>query len=541
MGQKNPISESAIEFGYKVKHANSSTEKGNCNFGGSNLTSCREHSTFNFEGRIKNGGFMEGIGISWPLAIFAGIFVIILFFVVISRRYVKVGPNEVLIISGIKHTIRDEFGNKMTVGFRIVKGGGTFVVPVFERVDHLSLELFTLDVSTPEVYTKLGVPILVDGVAQIKVKGDDVSIRTAAEQFLSKGKPEIMNIALQTLEGHLRAILGSMTVEEVYSNRDAFAQRVQEVAASDLANMGLTIISFTIRDLRDKQGYLEALGKPQIAQVKKNAIIGEAEANRDATIRSAQANQEGQTAKFIADTKVAESSRDYQMNVAQYTASVNQKKAEADLAYDLQKFKTSQAVKAEEIAVLVVEKTKQIEVQEKEISRREKELNAVIQKPADAERYRIETLASAEKFRLLTEAGGEAEATKVTGFAQADANKARGLAEADIIKAQGDSTAQAMAKKAEAWKQYNEAAIAQMLIEKLPEIARAIAEPLTKTEKIVIINSGGDGAGASKITRDVTNIIAQLPPVIESLTGLKFEDILKRIPDIGQKKTGDNK
>ncbi len=484
---------------------------------------------------------MEGIGISWPLAIFAGIFVIILFFVVISRRYVKVGPNEVLIISGIKHTIRDEFGNKMTVGFRIVKGGGTFVVPVFERVDHLSLELFTLDVSTPEVYTKLGVPILVDGVAQIKVKGDDVSIRTAAEQFLSKGKPEIMNIALQTLEGHLRAILGSMTVEEVYSNRDAFAQRVQEVAASDLANMGLTIISFTIRDLRDKQGYLEALGKPQIAQVKKNAIIGEAEANRDATIRSAQANQEGQTAKFIADTKVAESSRDYQMNVAQYTASVNQKKAEADLAYDLQKFKTSQAVKAEEIAVLVVEKTKQIEVQEKEISRREKELNAVIQKPADAERYRIETLASAEKFRLLTEAGGEAEATKVTGFAQADANKARGLAEADIIKAQGDSTAQAMAKKAEAWKQYNEAAIAQMLIEKLPEIARAIAEPLTKTEKIVIINSGGDGAGASKITRDVTNIIAQLPPVIESLTGLKFEDILKRIPDIGQKKTGDNK
>ncbi len=483
---------------------------------------------------------MEGIGISWPLAIFAGIFVIILFFIVISRRYIKVGPNEVLIISGIKHSIRDEFGNKISVGFRIVKGGGTFVIPVFERVDHLSLELFTLDVSTPEVYTKLGVPILVDGVAQIKVKGDDVSIRTAAEQFLSKGKPEIMNIALQTLEGHLRAILGSMTVEEVYSNRDAFAQRVQEVAASDLANMGLTIISFTIRDLRDKQGYLEALGKPQIAQVKKNAIIGEAEANRDATIRSAQANQEGQTAKFIADTKVAESSRDYQMNVAQYTASVNQKKAEADLAYDLQKFKTSQAVKAEEVSVLVVEKTKQIEVQEKEIARREKELNAGVQKPADAERYRIEALASAEKFRLLTEAAGEAEATKVTGFAQADANKARGLAEADIIKAQGQSTADAMAKKAEAWKQYNEAAIAQLLIEKLPEIARAIAEPLSKTEKIVIINTG-DGGGASKITKDVTQIIAQLPPVIESLTGLKFEEILKKIPDLGQKKPPDNK
>ncbi|MGE5693192.1 MAG: flotillin family protein, partial [Candidatus Zixiibacteriota bacterium] len=281
---------------------------------------------------------MEGLGISWPLAIFAGIVVIMLFFIVISRRYVKVGPNEVLVISGIKHRIKDDFGNKLTVGYRLVKGGGTFVIPVFERVDHLSLEIFTLDVSTPEVYTKLGVPVLVDGVAQIKVKGDDVSIRTASEQFLSKGKQEIMNIALQTLEGHLRAILGTMTVEEIYSNRDAFAQRVQEVAASDLANMGLTIISFTIRDIKDKQGYLEALGKPQIAQVKKNAIIGEAEANRDATIRSAQANQEGQTAKYIADTKVAESNRDFEMKVAEYTASVNQKKAEADLAYDLQKF-----------------------------------------------------------------------------------------------------------------------------------------------------------------------------------------------------------
>jgi flotillin len=224
------------------------------------------------------------------------------------------------------------------------------------------------------------------------------------------------------------------------------------------------------------------------------------------------------------------------MKVAEYTASVNQKKAEADLAYDLQKFKTNQAVKAEEIAVQVVEKTKQIEVQEKEIARREKELNAGVQKPADAERYRIETLAAAEKYRLQTEAAGEAEATKVTGFAQADANKAKGLADADIIKAQGESTAQAMARKAEAWKQYNEAAIAQMLIEKLPDIARAIAEPLSKTEKIVIINSGDGGAGASKVTRDVTQIIAQLPPVIESLTGLKFEEILNRIPNINKEK-----
>ena len=222
---------------------------------------------------------------------------------------------------------------------------------------------------TPEVYTVKGVPIIVDGVAQIKVRGDDVSIRTSAEQFLSKTADEIRSIAMQTLEGHLRAILGTMSVEEIYQNREAFAQRVQEVAATDLANMGLRIVSFTIRDIKDNQGYLEALGKPRIAQVKRDALIAQAEADRDAMISSAQANQSGQEAKFAADTKIAEANRDYQMKVAEYQASVNQKKAEADLAYDLQKFKTGQVVKAEEVQVDIVEKQKQIELQQQEIQR----------------------------------------------------------------------------------------------------------------------------------------------------------------------------
>jgi flotillin len=213
-----------------------------------------------------------------------------------------------------------------------------------------------------DVYTSKGVPVRVDGVAQIKVKGDDVSIATAAEQFLSKRTEEIKNIAMQTLEGHLRAILGTMTVEDIYQNRDAFASKVQEVAAGDMANMGLSIVSFTIRDIKDSQGYLDALGKPRIAQVKRDAQIAQAEADRDAMIRSSQATQAGQEAKFLADTKIAEAQRDYQSNMAQYQAVVNQKKAEADLAYDLQKYKTGQLVKAEEIQVTIVEKQKQIEL-----------------------------------------------------------------------------------------------------------------------------------------------------------------------------------
>src|SRR3989440_339765 len=468
------------------------------------------------------------------VAAIAIVIVIFIFLAIWAGRYTKVGPNQVLVVSGRKHTYRDPDGTIQSRGFRIVKGGGTFVIPVVEKVDLLSLELLTIDVQTPEVYTSKGVPVRVDGVAQIKVKGDDISIATAAEQFLSKGVDDIKNIATQTLEGHLRAILGTMTVEDIYQNRDAFASKVQEVAAGDMANMGLSIVSFTIRDIRDSQGYLEALGKPRIAQVKRDAQIAQAEADRDAMIKSSQATQAGQEAKFVADTKIAESQRDYQMNVALYQASVNQRKAEADLAYDLQKYKTGQLVKAEEVQVSIVEKQKQIELQQQEILRKQRELEANVQKPADAERYKVETLANATKFQLETEAAGAASAAKAKGFASADvakatglaeaeANKARGLAEAAIIEAQGRATAEAMKQKAESFKQYNEAAVIEMIIRILPDVAGKISEPLAKMEKMVIINSGnGVGGGGSKLTGEGTQNIRQLPPGLESLTGIQF-------------------
>jgi flotillin len=484
---------------------------------------------------VTNGGIII------PAVLIIVVVFFLLIYVVLSR-YTKVGPNEVLVVSGRKHRYVDPDGTERVRGFRIVKGGGTFVYPIVEKVDILSLELLTIDVQTPEVYTSKGVPLKVDGVAQIKVKGDDISIATSAEQFLSKGTDDIKNIAMQTLEGHLRAILGTLTVEDIYQNRDAFAAKVQEVAAGDMANMGLGIVSFTIRDIRDSQGYLEALGRPRIAQVKRDAQIAQAEADRDAMIKSSQAQQAGQEAKFVADTRIAEAQRDYQMNLAVYQASVNQKKAESDLAYDLQKYKTGQLVKAEEVQVNIIEKQKQIELQQQEILRKQRELEANIQKPADAERYRVETLATARRFQIEAEAAGSAAAAKATGFANADvakaaglaeaeANKAKGLAEAAIIEAQGTAQAEAMRQKAESFKQYNEAAVIEMLVRILPELAGKISEPLSKTDKITIINSGnGNGGGASKLTGDVTAIMAQLPPVLESLTGVKFEQLLKQVP-----------
>ncbi|HEY1012690.1 MAG TPA: SPFH domain-containing protein, partial [Herpetosiphonaceae bacterium] len=355
------------------------------------------------------------MGVFVLVGVFALLLIVLMVLTFIASRYVKVAPNEALIISGRRHQRSDG----SIRNYRIVSGGATFVWPVLEKVDRLSLESVTLDIETPEFYTKLGVPMRVEAVAQIKVRGDEVSIGTAAEQFLSKSLDEIKSIAYQMMAGHLRGMLGTLTVEEIMAGHEAFAQRVQDVSASDLANMGLTVVSFTIREISDSNGYLQALGRPQIAQVKKNATIGESEATRDATISSAQAQREGQLAKLTAETAIAEADRDHKMHLAQFEASVNQKKAETDLAYDLQRFKTAQSVTQEQVQVEIVRKARETEVQQQEALRREQELIATIRKPAEAERERMILLAEAEAINLKRVAEGRAEAAQRVGTAEA--------------------------------------------------------------------------------------------------------------------------
>ena len=478
---------------------------------------------------------MSGIG---AIAILSFVFVVFALAFVYASRIKKVGPNQVLIVSG-----RGEQPS-------VVTGGRKFIWPVLERVDDLSLEIMTIDVTTPDVPTVKGVPVTVEGVAQTKIGSDENSIRTAAIQFLAKSQEEIRHIAHETLAGHLRAILGTLTVEQIYRDREAFAQKVQEVSGEDMASMGLEIVSFVIKDISDEEGYLEALGRPRIAEVKRDAAIGEAEADRDATIESANARQKGESAKFAAETKIAESKKDFEVQKAAYELETNKKQAEAELAYTLQQNITNQTVRQEAVQIEVVEKNKQIEVQEQEVSRREQELDATVKKPAEAERFKVQTLAEARQYQLQTEATGEAEAIRKKGEAEADAAKAKGLAEAEIlrqkglaeaevIKKQGLAEAEATLKKADAWKEYTQAAVIQQLLDKLPEVASAISQPLAKTDRIVIVNSGGDensGAGASKITNDVTNIIAQVPATIEALTGM---DLLGAIGNLGALKNAD--
>ena len=432
------------------------------------------------------------------------------------------GPNRALVISS---------GRKAP---KVVVGGRAFVVPIIQRVQVLSLEVMTLTPSTAKVYTKEGVAVTVDGVAQVKVASEEGAILRAAQQFLGKRPEEVANIALQTIEGNQRAILGTMTVEEIYQDREGFATNVLKVAGGDMANMGLEVVSYTIRDIQDDQGYLDALGIPRTAEVKRDAAIAQAEADRDATIRQAQADrdsgiqeaqadQERQAARFAADTAIAESERDFQLQKASFDQQTFARQAEAELAHPLQEAKTRQEIRQEEMQVQVVERQKQIQVQEQEVARREQELEATVRRPAQAERHRLETIAEGNRARVVAEAQAEAEAIRVRGEAEADAIKARGLAEAE-----------AMQRKAEAWKQYGQAALIEQLFQSLPEVARAVAEPLSKTERIVMISGGGDsaGVGASRVTKDVTNIIAQLPAVVEALTGIDVLATLKNLPGV---------
>jgi flotillin len=442
------------------------------------------------------------------------------------------GPNEALIRSG------GGSQPKITVGGRVI------VIPIFFRAQTLSLEVMTLAVETANVYTKEGVAITVDGVAQVKVARAEEAIRTAAQQFVGKPQREIAEVALQTLEGAQRAILGTMTVEGIYQDRESFAQSVGEVAGPHMANMGLEIVSFTIRDIRDDQGYLNALGRKRTAEVTRDAEIGEAEATRDAAIRRAEAqrdatvveaaaNRDQETAKYDAETRIAESERDFKVEQARYQRETNARQAEAELAYALQEAVTRQEIREQEVQIEVVERTKQIEIEAQEVMRRERELEAGIKRPAEAERYRLETIAAGEKGQVVAGAEAEAESLTLNGTGEANAIRARGEAEADAIRARGLAEAEAMRVKAEAWKEYGQAAMIDTLLESLPEVAAAVAQPLAQTDRIVMISGGDNGSiGASKLTNDVTRVVSQLPDLVESLTGIDILGTLKNLPRV---------
>ncbi|HYU47817.1 MAG TPA: SPFH domain-containing protein [Terriglobales bacterium] len=465
-----------------------------------------------------------GLPIEVWIIIGLGLLTILLLMSMLARLYRKAGPHEALIVYGFR-------------GKRVITGHGTIVFPMIENCHDLSLELMSFDVAPQQdLYTKQGVAVTVEAVAQIKVKSDTESVYTAAEQFLTKTDQEREGLIRLVMEGHLRGIIGQLTVEEIVKQPEMVGDRMRSTCADDMNKMGLEVISFTIKEVKDKNEYISNMGRPDVARIRRDADVATAEAERDTAIRRAvatreaavaraQADQERVLAETLSQAKQAEAQRDLEVKKAQYLEVTKKQQAQADKAYDIQTNIMQQQVITEQVRVQQVEKEGQVKVQEAEINRREKELIATVLKQAEIERQRIETLAEAEKQRLIAEAEGHASAIR-----------AQGEAEAEIIFKKGDAEARAMNVKAEAFQEYNQAAVIDKLLTGLPEVVRALAAPLANVDKITIVSTGnGDAAGLNKVTGDLTKMAAQVPALFETLSGMKLSDMLGKVRQIGDK------
>lgn len=472
-------------------------------------------------------------------AIVAGLVLVVLLVLgLLASMFKKVGPNQALIVYGVG-------GNK------VVKGGGAVVWPLVQQSRELSLELMSFDVAPQQdLYTSQGVAVNVEAVTQIKVKSDTVSILTASEQFLSKPPAEREGLIRLVMEGHLRGIVGQLTVEQIVKEPEMVADRMRSNVAEDVAKMGLEIISFTIREVRDNNEYILNMGKPDIASIKRAADIATAEADRDIAIRRAQAGREAKIAEAVAEqdkviaetashTRQAEAMRDLDLKRAEYDASVQAQKATADKAYEIEVAIQQQKITEEEVRIEQVRKQGEIAVQEAEILRREKELIATVLRAAEIERKRIETLAEADKQKQLLQAAAAAESARLQGQADAEVTRLRGQAEAEILRAKGEAEAGAMQVKAAAFLEYNEAAVLDRVMGVLPEVVRALSEPLSQVDKITVVSTGdgSGGAGVNRITSDIATMVAQVPALVEGLTGVELQKMLQSLPDVRKQPT----
>jgi flotillin len=467
----------------------------------------------------------------------------------IGRNYIKVSPNMVAVLSGRRRKLADG----RIVGYRMVKGGAALRIPVLEKVEHLSLNVMTIGLEIKRAYTIKGVPVSVKAVANVKIRSDDASLQAAAERFLGMTHEKIQQVIFQTLEGHLRSILGTLTVEEVNSDRTSFAQKLTSEAAVDLEKMGIGVDVLTIQEISDEEDYLNALGKKRTAEVKRDASIGEAEALRDSKIKSALALQEGERAKFDADAEIAQAQRDFAIRQAQYQAEIETQKAKAGQAGPLAEATARQSVIAEEVKVERTRTQEMISVQEQEVARKQKELEATVIKPAEADRQaaivRAEAqkqaaileaegrrsaliaMAEAEQEKLRKEGVGRAAAVEAEGKAEAAKIEAIGLAQAKAIEAQGTAEATAILRKADAWKQFNDAAKLQTILERLPAIIQAssgvfgaVAAPLGNIDKVVVIDQGGgNGSASSGMTRLANTAPAVVFNLLQQLQALGLD------------------
>jgi flotillin len=455
-------------------------------------------------------------------------------------------------------------------GYSVLTGGGKFIIPIIEGVDFLPLDVRTLILSVTDIVTDVktsGAKVNIKSVAQVKIASDPASLDTAAEQLLHKSDPEINEIATKTLEGHVRGICATMTIETINSDRDTVSERVQNMATKDLRNMGIEIRSFVISDLEDERGYLDALGRKRTAEVIRDARIGEAVANREATIREAESARDGEKANSDAEAQVAIYHKDRDIISQRAESEVQVEKANRDISFELQDKKRRQELIKEQVQIEIEERQKKIELQEREIDRKTKEQEAEhvvparaaadakvaeaegekgkIQKLAEAKREQLRITAEgerdqlkmvaegeSEKLKLLAE--GEAERIRREGVAEADIIQLKGEAEATAIRAKGLAEAEAMEKKADAWREYGEAAVTQMIVEQLPEIVKAASLPLQGVEKVIVLGDQGPGG----LVQKTVSIAAEMPALVKSLTGMDVTELVGKVGKLSHNATG---
>jgi flotillin len=452
------------------------------------------------------------------------------FYIVVRILYKKAGPDEALIVYGrrkiLGEKVRDEKGG--IEGFRIVRGGGTFVFPAWEQYRMLSLRMMTLDIDLQHVYTSQGIPINVKAVAQVKVRGDVEHIRKAAEGFLGVPPEQVRSTIQETVAGHLRGIIGTLTLEELYQDQKRFQEKVREEAHFDLEGMGFEFKSFVFQAIQDGEGYLDSLGQPKIQEALKNARIATAQSDRAAKVEEESARQQKEQKRFQVDTEIADAEKELSLKKASIQKEVDVAKA--------------QAVKAGEMET----KVQDITIAEREVERRKLELNANIREQADAKKYEAERLADAEQYRVERQASAErkrreeaAQAVKAEGLAKAEAESVMrreiGLAEAAAVRAKGEAEAEARRLLAEALKLYNEAGLSIEALKVLPEIAAAISEPLSRAGATTIISQGnghGEGTGAAKLSQDVVQVLSQLSPIMEQLAGVNLKTFLQDVSKV---------
>ncbi|MEZ4569388.1 MAG: SPFH domain-containing protein [Thermomicrobiales bacterium] len=481
----------------------------------------------------------------------------------VSRNIIKVPPNMVAILSGRKRRVVDsQTGEQRQVGYRVIRGGSAFRIPVLERVDYISLNIISIPLRIEGAYNIEGVPVSVNAVANVKVGGDDFSVGNAIERFLGMSTAEIEEVVHQTMEGHLRSILGTLTVEELNTDRQAFAQRMTAESAQDLARMGIIIDVLTIQQISDTYGYLEALGQKRTAEVKRDAEIGRADADRDARTRAADAQRDASTAEARAEAQIAEAQRDTDVAKAQYQASINAEQARAAQAGPLAQAEAQKGVVVAQQQVEVARTEASIQVQEAEARRRERELEATVLKQADAEREAVIIAAEGQKRAAVLQAEGDQQAIvtraegqsrereligagegariRQIGEAEADAQKAaaaakradllaeaegtraRLLAEAEGLRAALLAEAEGKQQLAEALNAYNDQAINllmyQAFVEELPKMVEAAALPMSQIDRVVLIDGGGNGHGSNGDGGTLGRYAGQLPIIVQQMS-----------------------